>query len=112
MERLMPLTRMIVVELFARLKEDGLLVTASTNSGPIAGQIPSKNQTEMLNLHEAANRLNHSYFWLSRNYKKLGLRPSRIGGKLLFDKSEIERLIQRRKVGRPGRPRPVRLREL
>ena len=60
---------------------------------------------DYLNLRRTAARLDHSYFWLSRNYRRLGLRPSRIGGKLLFERREVDLLLKRQKVGVSGRPR-------
>lgn len=60
---------------------------------------------DYLNLRRTAARLDHSYFWLSRNYRRLGLRPSRIGGKLLFERKEVDHLIKRLKIGISGRPR-------
>jgi hypothetical protein len=63
---------------------------------------------DYLNLRRTAARLDHSYFWLSRNYKRLGLRPSRVGGKLLFERKEIDQLLKRLKIGVSGRPRARR----
>ena len=60
---------------------------------------------DYMNLRRTAARLDHSYFWLSRNYRRLGLRPSRIGGKLLFERREVDQLLKRQKVGVSGRPR-------
>lgn len=60
---------------------------------------------DYMNLRRTAGRLDHSYFWLSRNYKRLGLRPSKVGGKLLFERREVDQLLKRLKVGASGRPR-------
>lgn len=65
--------------------------------------------SDYLNLRRTAVRLDHSYFWLSRNYKRLGLRPSRVGGKLLFERKEVDQLLKRLKIGVSGRPRMHRL---
>jgi len=46
-------------------------------------------EDELLNLKRTAELLDHSYFWLSRNYQRLGLKPSRIGGNLLFQRADV-----------------------
>ena len=63
---------------------------------------------DYMNLRRTAARLDHSYFWLSRNYRRLGLRPSRVGGKLLFERKEVDQLLKRLRVGLRGRPKSAR----
>jgi transposase len=103
-QRLLPLSRLIVQEVINRLREDGLVLAAEARS--VAPS--SEDQEERIALKVAAQMLGHGYFWLSRNYMRLGLRPSRIGGKLLFERKEIERLLNERKVRAVGRPRIAR----
>jgi hypothetical protein len=99
-EQFGPLSKLIVSEVIARLKQNGMMLSTA------AAAIPEE---EHLNLPRAAELLDHSYFWLSRNYKRLGLRPSRIGGKLLFRRLDLLELMKRREVRAPGRPRMPRL---
>ena len=101
-QQLLPLSRMIVQEVINRLREDGLVLAAGAD--PLA----SADREERIALKAAAQMLGHGYFWLSRNYMRLGLRPSRIGGKLLFERNEVERLLVQKKVRAAGRPRIAR----
>lgn len=101
LEQFGPLSKLIVNEVIAQLKQDGLVL-----STPPPAAVPEE---EFLNLASAAELLDHSYFWLSRNYKRLGLKPSRIGGKLLFRRAGIFELVKRRMIRAPGRPRMQRL---
>jgi hypothetical protein len=103
-QRLLPLSRLIVQEVINRLREDGLVLSAGT--GAAVSSIDERE--ERIALKTAAQMLGHGYFWLSRNYMRLGLRPSRIGGKLLFERKEVERLLNERKVRAAGRPRVAR----
>ena len=104
-QRLLPLSRLIVQEVINRLREDGLVFT----TGSLAP--PTEDRDERIALKEAAPMLGHGYFWLSRNYMRLGLRPSKIGGKLLFERKEVEKLLNKQKVGAVGRPRAARFPE-
>jgi len=103
-QKLLPLSRLIVQEVISRLREDGVVFSA----GAIATAQSSDDREERIALKEAAQMLGHSYCWLSRNYMRLGLRPSRIGAKLIFERNEIDRLLAEKKVRRAGRPRLVR----
>ena len=103
-QRLLPLSRLIVQEVINRLREDGLVFMA----GSAASAPPPDDRDERIALKEAAPLLGHGYFWLSRNYMRLGLRPSKIGGKLLFERKEVEKLLNKQKVGAVGRPRTAR----
>ena len=103
-QRLLPLSRLIVQEVIDRLRKDGLIFTA----GATAVAPPSEDREERVALKVAAQMLGHGYFWLSRNYMRLGLRPSRIGGKLLFERKEVERYLNQQKVRASGRPRLAR----
>ena len=96
------LSRTVVLELLAQLKSEGMVLSRQPNSVATVGFNAPKS---LLNLKETAQLLDHSYFWLSRNYKKLGLRPSCIGGKLLFHQGEIARLLDRHRIRARGRPR-------
>lgn len=104
MAQLGPLSKLIVNEVIAQLKQDGLVLSPA-----VAAPSTTASEEELLNLVQASEMLDHSYFWLSRNYKRLGLKPSRIGGKLLFEKRDVFALVKRQKVGAPGRPRVQRL---
>ena len=101
-EQFLPLSRLIVQEVIHRLREGGLVLAG----GPPAQAIDAD---EHLSLRDAARLLGHGYFWLSRNYIRLGLRPSRIGGKLLFERREVETFVDQRKIRPAGRPRARRL---
>lgn len=106
LEELAPLTKLIAQELAAQLKEHGLVLAPGTNGGQVTDPIPTGGQ-ELSTLKETAVLLGHSYFWLSRNYKRLNLRPVRISGKLLFTRQDVENLLNRQKArfrGRPPRP--------
>ena len=102
-QQLLPLSRLIVQEVINRLREDGLILTAGGNL-----QSSLEDSEERITLKTAAQMLGHGYFWLSRNYMRLGLRPSKIGGKLLFERKEVEKLLVQRKVRAVGRPRRER----
>lgn len=104
-ERLTPLSQLIVNEVMIRLKQEGYFVAGKKETETPAGQGQVGEKRQLLNLASAAEMLDHSYYWLSRNYRRLGLKPSRIGGKLLFQKEDVYALIKRQKVGTPGRPR-------
>lgn len=62
-----------------------------------------------ISLRDAAKRLAHGYCWLSRSWRKMGLRPRKVGHVLFFREADISALIERqRPLGRgPGRPRKV-----
>lgn len=80
--------------------DDGKLVRfaqADESAGPKA---PSR-----LTMKQAAEIMHHSYFWLSRNYKRLGLHPTNYGFPLLFDALEIEECMKRNTKTYRGRPR-------
>ena len=69
----------------------------------------SANEGEFLDMRAAAAFLRHGYHWLSRHWKRLGLRPHPIGKILLFHKKDLEEFLGSTKVGRgPGRPRTHR----
>ena len=92
---LQPLSQLIVDKMLERM-------------GGSVPDLPDERQRdrgEVLALDEAAAELQHSYYWLSRNYRKLGLRPSRVGGKLLFMRRDIAALLVRQQVRYRGRPR-------
>ena len=92
---LQPLSQLIVEKVLERM------------GGP-ASDHPDERQRdrgEALALDESAAELQHSYYWLSRNYRKLGLRPSKVGGKLLFMRRDIAALLARQQVRYRGRPR-------
>jgi len=98
LEELAPLTKLIAQELLAQLKEDGLV---------LAPQPPAPAPVDpepLLTMREAAQLLEHNYFWLSRNYRRLQLHPVRISGKILFTRAEIEAALERDKTRFRGRP--------
>lgn len=65
-----------------------------------------------LTMAQAAERLGFSYFWLSRNWRELGLHPSspRPGprAKRMFETKEIDEFMNAHKFTRRGRPRKIR----
>ena len=106
LEELAPLTRLIAQELLAQLKEDGLALAPQVVADD-RRTADSEAEPGLLTLRAAASLLDHNYFWLSRNYKRLQLRPVRISGKLLFTRKELEEALERHKArfrGRPPRP--------
>ncbi len=103
LEELAPLTRLIAQELLAQLKEDGL-VLASQSLAINGREADSPKTPELLTLREAASLLGHNYFWLSRNYRRLQLRPVQISGKLLFPRKELGEALERHKARFRGRP--------
>lgn len=69
----------------------------------------SEMQPGWVSLRTASKRLAHSYHWMSRHWRELGLRPRKMGCVLFFREEDIAALIERqRPMGRgPGRPRKV-----
>lgn len=69
----------------------------------------SELQSGWVSLRTASKRLAHSYHWLSRSWRELGLRPRKVGGVLFFREVDISALIERqRPLGcGPSRPRKV-----
>jgi hypothetical protein len=68
-------------------------------------QVASEGVSAYMSLREAARELQHTYHWLSRNWRHLGLRPSRVGRVLFFSRDAIHDLIRRHVVS-AGRGRP------
>src|SRR3989339_33170 len=66
-------------------------------------------QPGWITLSTAAKRLGHSYYWLSRRWRKFGLHPRTLGRVLMFRETDIAALIERQSpLGRGrGRPRKV-----
>ncbi len=64
----------------------------------------------LLTLEETAKRLRKSYCWLSRNWRRLGLSPAKLGRTLLFSPEDVGTVLARYQVhaARPGRPRKIR----
>ncbi|MBI3550888.1 MAG: hypothetical protein HY077_00090 [Elusimicrobia bacterium] len=108
LQQLGPLSKLIVNEVIIQLKQDGFVLSNGVKPES-TGASAQPDEDTLMNLTRAAELLDHSYFWLSRNYKRLGLQPSRIGGKLLFQKEDVFALVKRHKVKAPGRPRVQRL---
>ena len=73
--------------------ENGRMTGISEIKNGSSGDAPSDPASPYLSPKEAAKRLGHSYTWLSRNWKSLGLRPSRVGNRLFYRREEIERFI-------------------
>lgn len=67
---------------------------------------------DWLTMEEAAERLGFSYFWLSRNWKELGLHPSSprpgLRMKRMFEVKEIDEFMRAHKYSRRGRPLKTR----
>jgi hypothetical protein len=82
--------------------EDGKLVQfAQANPSTTPG---AKTVTH-LTMKQAAEIMHHSYDWLSRNYRRLGLHPTTYGYPLLFDAQEIEDCMKHHVKNYRGRPR-------
>lgn len=66
-------------------------------------------QPGWVSLRTASKRLAHSYSWMSRHWRGMGLHPRKMGSVLFFKETDISALIERqRPLGRgPGRPRKV-----
>lgn len=92
-----PLSELIVAKLLERIRADPEILSDRRGERGIANE-------DLLALEDAAAKLQHSYSWLSRNYRKLGLRPSRVGRNLLFKGTDIDALVARQKVRFRGRP--------
>jgi hypothetical protein len=82
--------------------EDGKLVQLAQANGSADTGAES---TSRLTMKQAAEIMRHSYDWLSRNYKRLGLHPTSYGYPLLFDAREIEDCMKRHIKNYRGRPR-------
>lgn len=65
-----------------------------------------------LTMEQAAAMMGFSYFWLSRNWKQLGLHPSspRPGAKArrMFEAKEIDEFMRAKKFTRRGRPSKIK----
>jgi hypothetical protein len=81
--------------------ENGKLIQLSQVSNPDTGPKTARHLT----MRQAAEIMHHSYDWLSRNYKRLGLHPTNYGYPLLFDAQEIEDCMKRNVKSYRGRPR-------
>lgn len=72
----------------------------------------SPSASGWLTMEQASQRLGYSYFWLSRNWRKLGLHPSSpwpgARTKRMFEAKEIEEFLRAHKYTRRGRPRKIR----
>lgn len=66
-------------------------------------------QPGWVSLRTASKRLAHSYSWMSRHWRGMGLHPRKMGSVLFFKEADISALIERqRPLGRaPGRPRKI-----
>lgn len=65
-----------------------------------------------LTMEQAAAMMGFSYFWLSRNWKQLGLHPSSprpgVKARRMFEAKEIDEFMRARKFTLRGRPRKVK----
>lgn len=65
-----------------------------------------------LTMEQAAAMMGFSYFWLSRNWRQLGLHPSspRPGAKArrMFEAKEIDQFMRENKYTRRGRPKKIK----
>lgn len=65
-----------------------------------------------LTMAQAAAMMGFSYFWLSRNWKQLGLRPtspkSGSRARRMFEAKEIDEFMRAKKFTRRGRPRKTK----
>lgn len=111
-DHLKPLSTLIVDQLIERFHLNPQALASFLDAQVLQRSQTSKADDELLSLKEAATLLNHSYCWLSRNYRKLGLRPSRVGGKVLFKGKDVQLLLNRNTIRSPGRPRLNRLDEV
>lgn len=72
----------------------------------------SASPSGWLTMEQAAAMMGYSYFWLSRNWKQLGLRPTspKPGSRArrMFEAKEIEEFMRDNKFTRRGRPRKTR----
>ncbi len=79
-----------------------LLEIAQDNLSLSAGVTIKKDSMSM---EETARELRHSYHWLSRNWKRIGLTPKSLGRVLFFNRKQVEGLIcnlpSKKSVGRP-----------
>lgn len=93
-----PLTTMMDKILLTKGRQEYTLVV---QDGALLKLEASSSTTEPtatpnhLSMRDAARRLRHSYTWLSRNWRRLGLRPRPIGRVLFFRSDDIDALINR-----------------
>jgi hypothetical protein len=85
--------------------EDGRLVQIA-QVGIVAAS--GAEAPKHLTIKQAAERMHHSYDWLSRNHKRLGLHPTSFGFPLLFEAQEIDDCMKRHVKNYRGRPRKSR----
>ena len=57
-----------------------------------------------VSMKEAARLLHRSYFWLVRNWKKIGLHRSDFGRPYVFERKEIDAFLVRNRFRYRGRP--------
>lgn len=87
----------LVVEDGALLKLEAATASTGTSAAP-----------NHLSMRDAARRLRHSYTWLSRNWRRLGLKPRPIGRVLFFRSDDIDALINRTEpLGVRGRRKKI-----
>lgn len=60
-----------------------------------ANTVTAQSASGWLSMDQTAARLRHSYHWVSRNWRRLGLRPKEIGRVLFFRSADIDALINR-----------------
>lgn len=63
-------------------------------------------QEGWVSMETAANRLAHSYYWLCRKWRELGLPRRQIGRAIFFREADIAALIERQRPAGRGRGRP------
>jgi excisionase family DNA binding protein len=73
--------------------------------GTSPGGIPAPLSTPgWITMAESAKRMGYSYFWLARNWKRLGLRPTNFGHRRMFEVEGIEECMRRNRFSHRGRP--------
>ncbi len=86
------------------------------NSPDLAASLDTKpapsSPSAWLTMERAAAMMGFSYFWLSRNWKQLGLNPSSprpgVKARRMFEAKEIDEFMRARKFTRRGRPSKIK----
>jgi excisionase family DNA binding protein len=78
---------------------------AALFGGAPLGDVPAPSSAPgWLTMAESAKRMGYSYFWLARNWKRLGLRPTNFGHRRMFEEEGIEECMRRNRFSHRGRP--------
>jgi hypothetical protein len=89
---------------FRLVYEDGrLMKSVELEAEPSTG--PALVQSSQITMHETAKLMRRSYFWLVKNWKKIGLHRSAFGRPYVFERAEVDSFLRSRRFCYRGRPK-------